>query len=158
MKNWIDIGSNVNWQDHGGNWAKKAKDGSYFVITFVDFHYATGATEGAKYYAILQRVDLSDLPADTIKSAMKYCGFDDLDAGEINEIMIVEACAGYGAAQPLQEFLGNRAASVRAAASRAAESYMRDAYALDERLERQVNAIGNNAKEYARGEFWSKRM
>lgn len=155
MKNWLDLGSDVNWQDHGGKWGKKAKDGSWYVIKFIDFHDATGETDGDKYNASLVRVDLSDLPVDTIASAKSFAGLDSCDR-VVEECEIVAACADYGSAQPLSEFWGNRATSVRADARRAAENYQRSAIALENQLDRQVNAIGNDAREYARGEFWGK--
>jgi hypothetical protein len=175
MRGWTDIGSDASWDEHGGRWAKRAADGSWYVVRFDNMYEACGEDECKRdgqdqYVCEVERVDLSDLGDDTLASALRCCGFTkDIDGfiydDSGNEIaspkdetrfylVLVEACVSYGAKQPLDSFSGNvRPSNVRANARRAAEALMRDATALGERLDRPVNAIGATAREYARGEI-----
>ena len=34
MPGWTDIGSDVSWDDYGGKWARRARDGSWYVVDF----------------------------------------------------------------------------------------------------------------------------
>jgi len=176
MKGWTDIGSDVSWDEYDGKWAKRARDGSWYVIDFVNMWEACGEEECKRdgqpqYVCEVKRVDLSDLNSETLASALSCFGYrflDDAivsDSGDVladagpehaatRERVLVEACVGYGNAQPLDSFSGDSyPARVRAEARRAAEALMRDAVALEERLERPVNAIGSTAREYGRGDI-----
>jgi hypothetical protein len=160
MRGWIDIGCDVNWEDYGGRWAKRAKDGSYYVIEFTNMYDACGEIDCKRdgqdqYVCEVSRVDLKDLDASTIKSALNYVGLDLIDVMlDYHEVATVGACASYGAKQPLESFSGNvRPANVRADARRAAEGLMKDAIALETKLNAPVNKIGSTAREYARGEI-----
>src|SRR5260221_59370 len=156
MKGWIDIGSDVNWIDYHGKWARRARDGSWFVIDWTNMVDACGAEcEDAPFVCEVKRVDLYELSDETIKKALDSCGVDleDFDADK-RELVKVEACVGYGAAQPLESFSGSKHPSrIRAEARRYAERCARDAALLSDRLDRQVNRIGSTAREYARGDI-----
>lgn len=160
MRGWTDIGSDSSWEDYGGRWAKRARDGSWYVIEFTNMWAACGEDECKRdgqdqYVCEVSRVDLADLDAATIKSALDCIGLnlDDLDAKH-REAATVEACASYGAKQPLESFSRNvRPSNVRADARRTAERLMKDTYALTAKLDAPVNKLGATAREYARGEM-----
>jgi hypothetical protein len=175
MRGWTDIGSDVSWDDYGGKWARRAHDGSWYVIEFTNMYDACGEGEckrdgQAQYVCEVSRVDLADLNAEQIASALRCVGLRQ-NAGYIYgdggdeiacqatdakrfECVLVEACASYGCKQPLDSFSGDmRPANVRADARRAAETLMRDASALEAELDRPVNRMGSTAREYARGEI-----
>jgi hypothetical protein len=160
MRGWTDIGSDMSWEDYGGKWARRARDGSWYVVDFTNMYDACGEGECKRdgqdqYVCEVKRVDLADLDADTLKRARDCVGLnlDDI-AEEHREIAQVEACVSYGCSQPLDSFSGNvRPANVRANARRAAEALMRDAVALEAKLETPVNRMGATAREYARGEI-----
>jgi hypothetical protein len=119
MKGWIDIGSDVNWPEYGGKWARRALDGSYYVIDFMNMYDACGEEEckrdgQAQYVCEVKRVDLGDL---SLKSALDWVGLaaspegiicphsgDLVAEGPRCELVLVEACVSYGCAQPLESF------------------------------------------------------
>jgi hypothetical protein len=175
MRGWTDIGSDRSWDEYGGKWARRARDGSWYVIDFTNMYDACGEDEckqdgQAQYVCEVSRVDLADLDAEQIVSALRCVGFRQ-NAGYIYsdqgdevacqatderryELVLVEACVSYGCKQPLESFSGDvRPSNVRADARRAAEVLMRDASALATRLDRPVNRMGSTAREYARGEI-----
>jgi len=173
MRGWTDIGSDVNWGDYGGKWARRAKDGSWYVLDFTNMWDACGeedckADRQAQYVCEVKRVNLSTLPIDRIKSALACVGSrmtvegivsdsGDLIAAKDSEghmLAIVEACVSYGAVEPLNSFGGdNYPSRVRADARRYAETCMKDAALLAERLARPVNRLGSTAAEYGRGDL-----
>lgn len=34
MRGFVDLGSDVNWDDHGGKWGRKGRGGSWYVVRF----------------------------------------------------------------------------------------------------------------------------
>jgi hypothetical protein len=160
MRGWIDIGSDVSWDEYGGKWAKRAPDGSYYVIDFTNMWDACGEEEckrdgQARWVCEVKRVDLSDLSEKQLQSALDCVGCDLDDVPEAHrELAKVEACVSYGCAQPLESFSGDVYSSrIRAEARRYAETLMRDAEALEVKLESPVNRIGSTAREYGRGDL-----
>lgn len=174
MRGWTNIGGDVSWEDYGGRWAKRARDGSWYMIEFTNMYDACGERDCKRdrqdqYVCEVSRVDLADLSDATIKSSLDCAGLRCLAMGICNdrgdciapvvdtqryERVLVEACASYGAKQPLESFSGRvRPANVRANARRAAEALMRDAKALAVKLDAPVNKLGATAREYARGEI-----
>lgn len=174
MKNWIDLGSDSSWEDYGGKWGKRAPDGSWYVIDFTNMYDACGEGECKRdgqdqYVCEVKRVNLSTLPIENVTSALRSCGWKMTEEGIVNEhdggivaeiesihatIVIVEACVGYGCAEPIESFSGDKyPARVRADARRYAETCMKDDALLAERLARPVNKIGSTAEEYGRGDL-----
>jgi len=156
MKGWTDVGSDVNWVDYHGKWARKAADGSWYVLDWTNMVDACGAEgEDCPYVCEVKRVDLSDLSAETLKSALDCVGLDLDDVKpEHRDCALVEACVSYGCAQPLESFSGAKYPErIRANARRYAEQCMKDAALLAERLARPVNRIGSTAAEYGRGDI-----
>lgn len=172
MKGWTDIGSDVNWSDYSGKWAKRAKDGSWYVVDFTNMWEACGREAKAdgcsQFVCEVKRVNLATLPTANVLSALKCCGYrmtadgivsdqGDLLAAKDTEahmVAIVEACVSYGFAEPLDSFSGDHYPErIRAQARRSAETLMKDAAALQKRLARPVNTIGSTAEEYGRGDI-----
>jgi len=162
MRKWQDIGSDVNWSEYGGKWAKRARDGSWYVVEFTNMWEACGEDDckrdGQPQYVVeARRIDLSDLDDKTLKSALDCisCNLENVPEKH-RELAKVEACASYGCYQPLDSFSGDHyPARVRADARRACEALMRDADALEMALDRPVNRIGSTAREFGRGDIYA---
>lgn len=175
MPGWTDIGSDVNWPDYGGKWAKLAKDGSVYVVEFTNMYDACGEDEckrdgQAQYVAEAKRVALRDLHPNDLRKACDCVGLRYSPQEIVNDtgdvvanrsdllhmwpIVLAEACVSFGYYEPLETFQGNtHAARLRAQARRACESYMKDAAALEVARNRPVNKIGSTAAEYGRGDL-----
>lgn len=170
LSGWTQLCSDVNWQDYHGMWAKRARDGSWYVLQWTNMIDAMGKHEaaefGSKYECQVKRLDFADLAPDAIASALKSCGFELTKEGTIeNEhdgdevcdkehatLFILESCIGYGLGAPLETFMGNgHPLRVRGKARKYAETVMRHAAALEERLDRPVNAITTSARDYGSG-------
>lgn len=157
MKGWQDIGSDVNWSDYGGNWAKKSASGVWFVVRFINMWDACGERDcqvngTPRYLAEVVSVDLNEISEATQRQALECVGAE--NEGNLPELARVEACVSYGAHAPLDSFSGHSyPARVRANARRAAEALMADESALEAKLERPVNRIGSTAREYMQGDL-----
>jgi hypothetical protein len=166
MRGWIQLCSDVNWIDYHGMWAKKASDGSWYVLRWNNL-VDSGGSEFADtpFECSVYRLDLAELPAKERESALKSCGLVETSEGLMvdwsfdliepnrSEVMIVECCIQYGLGAPLETFTGSKHATrIRANARRYAETCMKDTALLQERLDRPVNAIGSTAAEYGRGD------
>ena len=148
---WIDLGSDVNWIDHGGSWGCKAPDGSWYIVQWTDMHDATGDDSGDRWLAEVRRIALAEVPPRELASALQCVGCEDSDP---SELACIEACNSYGVYSPLESFGGSKYAErIRASARRYALGLMSDASALDSALDRPVNAIGTTAREWGRGDI-----
>ncbi|MCL2450877.1 MAG: hypothetical protein FWD17_18185 [Polyangiaceae bacterium] len=176
MKGWIDIGSDVNWQDYGGKWARIAKDGSIYVLDFTNMYEACGekdckATDTAQYECQIRRVVPNELTPENIDDALRCVGLRMTQQGVVSDVgdlvasvddakrmklVVAEACVSWGLAQPIEAFTGDKyPARLRAEARRYAERCMKDDDLLEERSRRPVNRIGSTAAEYGRGDTMS---
>jgi len=172
MKKWIELCSDVNWEDYGGMWARKAPDGSWYVLQWTNLWDAAGEDSGLPQFECdVKRVELFNLPEAEITSAMRCVGLAWVPDGHNGEIMtesgdivadteertalvLVEACVQYGLGAPLQSFSGDKYPKrIRARARRYAEECMRDDALLERQLDRPVNKIGSTAREYGRGDI-----
>ena len=158
MRGWTDIGSDVNWSDYHGRWAKQALDGSWYIIDFDNLVDSCGEREaeemGAVYTCAVKRVDLSEVSPDAMLSALKCCGQE--NEPDLCDEAKVECLVSYGCAAPLWDGSSKvHASRLRANARRAAEGYMRDAIKLQTALNRPVNRIGSTAREYGLGDMQS---
>lgn len=115
---WYDIGSDVNWIDYGGRWARHIEGTRYHVIRFDNLKECTGE-QGAGYHCDLAEVDTE---SDQLDSALECCGLEEMADQPLNQ---VEALSGYGAAAPLWQ-----------GSSRNAHSLMREAKRESRRLQR----------------------
>ncbi len=154
-RRWVDIGSDGNWIDYGGRWARHVGGTRYHVVRFENCeewgHGATG------YHCDLSEVDV-DSPQ--LHSALGSCGLSLEEMADVQaprrEWAKVEALAGYGAAAPLWQQAGTNANKLLRAAKRESRMLASDPAALDERLDRPVNAIGTSARDYALGKLWGE--
>jgi hypothetical protein len=172
VKGWTELCSDVNWIDYHGMWTRKARDGSWYVISWTNLLDAGGIEfADTPYGCEVKRVDLASLPQREIKSALDSYGWklgahetspaiidphsgDIVAQGERVNLALVECCVRYGLGEPLESYQGAKyPARIRAEARRFAESCMKDAALLDARLDRTVNAIGSTAREYGRGDI-----
>lgn len=156
MRNWIQLVSDVNWQDYHGMWAKKAKDGSWYVLRWTNLVDAGGAEfADTPYECAVKVIDLADISQETLSVAINSCGIHltDLDP-KLHELVKIEACIQYGLGAPLETFTGNKhPLRIRAQARKYAEQCMADAELLNDRLNRPVNALGTSAKNYGNGKI-----
>ncbi len=168
MPGWIELCADVSWDDYGGTWARKARDGSWYVVVFTNLLDAGGEEfADTPYEAEVKRVDFGEIDRETLDRALRSSGWkvdgnaivNDYDGeivGEgdtVPEVML-DAAVSYGLGAPLESFTGKvRASHIRAEARRYAEECMRNDSLLVERLSRPVNRIGSTAAEYGRGDI-----
>jgi len=115
---WQDIGSDVNWLEHGGLWARKLDDNTWHVIAF---HNDGERFDGGDRYGVtLSEVCLDD---DALESARECSGYTDDwcdDYGDpLPDAVKVEALHTYGARSQLGSYQGNNAHDLLRAARRA---------------------------------------
>ncbi len=152
-KGWTDIGSDVNWSEYGGRWARHIAGTRYHVIRFENCEeWGDGATG---YHCDLQEVDITN---ERLSSALNSC---DLPADGLDEygepfkhwhLMVVEALSSYGAYAPLWQEAGTNSHKLLRAAKRESRLLATDDEAYQVRMDRPVNAIGSTAREYATGD------
>lgn len=116
-KGWTDIGSDMNWEDHGGLWAKRDRHTSlkraYYVLRFsnlTDEMRERDDRDRPYYEAATAWIDLDDGHDDKIVSALRSCGYtqqgdaivNDYDGAIVasdartRDFVILSALAGYG--------------------------------------------------------------
>ena len=166
MKGWKELSSDVNWVDYHGAWARRAPDGSWYVLRWTNLLDAGGREfEATPFECEVKRVVLASVLPEEIDSALRSCGWrlengtvvsecGDTVTDEFVDLCIVECCIGYGLGEPLETFTGAKhPMRIRAKARRYAERCMKDAALLESRLDRPVNKIGSTAREYGRGDI-----
>ncbi len=180
IRGWKTLCSDMNWIDYHGMWAKRAKDGSFYVLRWTNMIDAMGerdcAADGIDTFECdIKRVPLGELPAKEVAKALECCGLYEGELGAVysdsgdeiasaNEqeraaFVKVEACIQYGLGEPLETFTSSKyPVRLRARARRAAEAFMKNASALQSALDRPVNAIGSTAREYGRGDYDTAMM
>lgn len=159
-KGWIDIGSDLCWDDHGGKWAKQVPGTRiFYVLRFDRMDDRLMAESGCdRYECDVMLVDLDDLPDKTVELALRCCGIDPLEIirSDHHDLICMEACVGYGAYAPLESFSSNsHPLNLRGEARQYAERLMRNAKELERLMNRPVNRIGSTAREYMRGDMTS---
>ncbi len=154
-KGWTDIGSDVNWSEYGGRWARHIAGTRYHVIRFENCEeWGDGATG---YHCDLQEVDTSN---PRLKDAMRSSDvpFDALNEyGEpieaaLYRLMQVEALSSYGAYAPLWQEAGTNSHRLLRAAKRESRLLATNDTEYQARMDRPINAIGSTARELATGD------
>jgi hypothetical protein len=148
-KGWVDVCSDICWEEHGGLWGKRLRP---HVWLFVKFDILP---DGGEACADVRLVNLNEVTGKSLQDAAKSCGMDDLgirprSAMEL-ESELAYCCVSYGIAAPLSERMGRRPDRVRADAFRSAEEYAADEAMMDSALDRTVNAIGSTARDFMQG-------
>ncbi len=166
-KTWIDVGSDVNWQDYGGTWARKVAPGRYHFINFGNWEDMVGgdAAGGPTYNCALSEVDLNLIPQDEVDSAAEFCDLDswiddevDVEVDvEVKLLAIATACHSYGCKAPLEEWNSHNARKLIADARRLSRS-LDDDDLHAAAMERPVNRIGSTAAEYMTGDMSSATL
>jgi hypothetical protein len=151
-KGWTDIGSDVNWIDYGGRWARHIAGTRYHVIRFENCEdWGDGATG---YHCDLHEVDIA---SEQLEHAFDSCG---LDLDEMNERQEpgkewakADALSSYGAYAPLWSEAGTNAHKLLRAAKRESRLLATNDAEYQARMDRPVNKIGSTAREYAAGDM-----
>lgn len=148
----------ANPQDYGGKWYRRVNVSTYQVIELTNMDDACGRdNDGCSTYVVeLSLVDLSQIPAEVQKSALRSCGPDltEYDA-QLHEEITAIACYEYGAKAPLESWSGNNSTRMMRSARKLASELKRDQRELEERLQKPVNKIGSTAQEYMTGDIHS---
>lgn len=148
-KAWTDIGSDVNWIDYGGRWARHIEGTRYHVIRFENCsEWGDGATG---YHCDLQEVDTTNpLWPDAVRSC-------DVELGryepKIQPFVMAEALSTYGAYAPLWQDGGTNAHKLLRAAKAESRLLATNSAEYEARMDRPVNKIGSTAREYATGDI-----
>ena len=146
-KAWTDIGSDVNWQDYGGCWARHISGTRYHVIRFENCRdWGDGATG---YHCDLSEVDTSN---PQLAAAQRSCG-DDGTENESHPFAQVYCLHAYGAHAPLWQDSGTRVRELIRAAKRESRLLATNGAEYEERMDRPVNAIGTSARNYGLGKI-----
>lgn len=149
MKQWHDIGSDVNWIDYGGRWARHVVGTRYHVIRFDNMIEACGrdADPSQPYHCDLHEVDVA---SEQLASALESVGATDLDGVWPSKVDLVkaEALSSYGAYAPLWQDGGRNAHELIRAAKRESRRLATDSAAYEAAMDRPVNRIGSTAREY----------
>src|SRR5215475_2182971 len=86
LRSWTDIGSDKSWEDYGGKWARRARDGSYFILDFTNMVDACGRDcEDCPFVCEVKRVDLPNLGIEHLIRALECCGMRFLDGHIIGD-------------------------------------------------------------------------
>lgn len=137
MRGWTQLCSDVSWEDYGGMWAKKAKDGTWYVLKWTNLYDAMGEEDCKRdghpqYECEVRFIDLSQIPVAERQSALRSCGLrlgaargglavinehdGDVVAAQFKEdgtpsphleLCIVECLIQYGLGAPLETFTGD---------------------------------------------------
>lgn len=149
-KAWTDIGSDVNWADYGGLWARHIEGTRYHVIRFENCReWGDGATG--------YHVELSEVTLDNpqLESALASNGLTMADMSEIQERgrewAKVSALHSHGAKAPLFQNASANSWALLRAAKRESRLLQRDQSEYSDRMDRPVNAIGTSARNYGLG-------
>lgn len=160
-KDWIDIGSDVNWEDYGGLWAKRSPEHSYgvwYILQFMNMIDACGEKEaeeiGYVYKCEVSMVNLTVVDGKTlVDAASEFLDYPDMDARS-KELALVYSLASGGTRAILHTETGKTNPSkVRRLAYLEAERLMRDDSRREEKLDQPYNAIGTTNREVMGGDI-----
>lgn len=107
-RGWKDIGSDVNWREYGGLWARQVNDTCWHVIWFMP--YSEYERDKPGYMCELTAVDTT---SDKLPSALECCGYAADQKDEYGDSLPVEsivyALHSYGARDQLWSEVDNNA-------------------------------------------------
>lgn len=126
---WKRLSGDINWEDYGGKWGKRANDGTWVVIAFRNTGEDQQEEVELPYVATVLLVTPADMGEKQMASILAFAGLDlDELPPEQREAALVDATTAYSTSQigvdVAQTFSGTRADQVRAAARRYADKLM----------------------------------
>lgn len=114
---WGDIGSDVNWLEYGGLWARRVSGNEWHVIAF---HNDGESDERPRYAVTLSEVMLDDPHLDDARESCGYAeDWRDEYGDPLGDECKVNALHGWGARRELGSYQGNNAHALLRAARRA---------------------------------------
>jgi hypothetical protein len=143
----------VNWLDYGGTWIRYVDGRRFHFIEVTNMDDACGRdNDGEPTYVVeLSEVDLDGIGDASVASALKSCGWEDMDTDEPDQ---VAGCLfSYGNKAPLHSETTNNAHAGYRACRKESYSLTSNASAYQARMERPVNALGSSAREYMSGDL-----
>ncbi len=165
MKNWDTLIGDVNWEVYGGSWGKQDPSNlsRFWILDFTNMLDACGESmpDGKNNICDVRLVDLSEIPAEDIRSALECCGFDSQESIEEQfnhnpdkfSMFLAECCSQYGTYAPMGSESSRYPMRARARARRLAIELMGDESQTDDCLNRPANAIGSSARDFMRGDI-----
>jgi hypothetical protein len=162
-KGWVDLGSDMNWEDYHGLWGKKAPDGSWFLLVFTNMEDACGddalhGPEPMRYLCEVRQVCPKELSTKQQSDILSCIGMDVDDLREMSreqaEMTMVEGASTYGIYAPLcSDHSMARPTWLRSRMRKEAEAYMREPDLLEAALDMPVNQIGSTARDFRAGDI-----
>ncbi len=169
LDGWVEFPSDVNWEDYGGSWGRRAKDGSWYLVAFENKEeWGDGATG---FYCSVKWCDLPNIPKEKIAEALRSCGWELTTTGKVQcphdgtfvaeepaivEQVIVSCLVGYGVSGELDsEERDNRPVWLLCEMVRRAKVMIKDTKPMGKtaRAKRKPhNRIGTTIAEAARGD------
>lgn len=151
-KRWTDIGSDVNWSQYGGRWARHIEGTRYHVIRFENCkEWGDGATG---YHCDLQEVTIDNPQLDAAYSCVGLHAEEVAEHGSpARDLMKVEALSSYGAYSPLWQQASANSWALLRAAKRESRLLQGNQDEYEDRMDRPVNAIGTSARDYGLGKL-----
>lgn len=144
-RGWIDVCSDVNWENHGGLWAKKVGEEYYFVRYYGDeYESELGKT------ASLSLVSPKEVKESDLQSALSFTGHEKEES--ISGIEVAYSLHEYGIKAPLEDFTAKTPLIARSQAFKYAEQLLKSSKELNKRLNKVVNKIGSTAKDFMKGD------
>lgn len=138
--------------DYGGKFQRQSGKRQFQFIELINMDDACGRdNEGQpKYVVSLRLVDLDAIPQKEQDSAIKSCGWDNMNG----DVMLAECCDSYGCHAPLEQWSGNNGNALLKEAKREANRLL-ESSELERQLDRPVNKIGSSAREFMAGDVFS---
>lgn len=142
------------YDDAGMIEARQVGPRAFQFIEVTDMLDACGdECKDSPWHVTLSLVDLDAIPPESIASAVRSCRSDSDDV-VTDPLWIAEMCHGYGCKAPLWNEGGKNRTNLHRQARSEAHQLL-DSSALEDALQRPVNALGSTAAEYAKGDFFS---
>lgn len=156
-KNWIDICSDVNWEDYHGMWGIRVDVGEWYVIKFTNLLDCVGEFE----LGDLGRFDfqvcycnLNEISSKELRSVRNSFNIDSYELATDIETALIYGCVNDGLAATLETISGNSwPMRLRASAKRCTESYIKDNAKLENELDQPFNAIGTTKRQQSQGNY-----
>lgn len=147
---WVDLMDDVDYKAvaHVGK-----RQFVFAVVTDMDDACGKDNEGHPKFLGEVDFVDLASIPRKEIESAIRSCGWEDMDPGD--DLMLAEVCHSHGLKAPLHSESGNGFKTLVKAMKADARALASSEAAMEHLLDRPVNAIGSSAREFMAGDIFS---